>query len=217
MRRPEPHEPRPFSGLKPEFYVRTDDPYVRLIEHSILVMFCEQQMANDVELQAASKQLDLGDPEVTAKIHAQLRERLHAIVVDLKSGKGAVEFPKWFKGGDIMVEYIRKTEDQLLRVYLDSAWTMLTEEERQELSARFNTRILKAINGSGALEVRTKEVVLQHVARIADEVVAARAEEIRAQVTREVDRRWEEMVEAVVSRRLAEAIAKIKLEMGIGK
>jgi len=139
--------------------------------------------------------------------------RVHAALVEFESGRA--KLPKQIRESEATVAaVIEKAEELKLRDYLDSAWSALSEDERAEFCARFNARILKAINGGGGpLEARTKELVLLHVAKIADEVVSQRVEEIRAQVTKEVDRRWQETVEAVVTKMLSQAIAKVKAEM----
>jgi len=122
-------------------------------------------------------------------------------------------FPRSFQKGDSMVEEIERVEKSRLSEYLSLAWDQLESSEQRTLVDRFNARVTKALLGSGPLEARTREVVLAHVAAIAEEEVGRRVEEIRARVVQEVESRWAEVVEGIVARRLAEAVAKIKAEM----
>jgi hypothetical protein len=114
---------------------------------------------------------------------------------------------------DVVEKIMMSAESAAYETYLSKSWETLSPKEQEVIRSAFHTRVVKALQGGGLFETRTRETILQRVSELAEEEVGRRVDEIRARVIAECDKRWEEMVEAVVTRRLNEAVAKVKAEM----
>ena len=189
------------GGLKAEIRISERDPYIVLTRVAVICLFLE-----DKGIKACTHGDVVASNEIGPYLDKLISDRTNG-------GQKPFELPKNYTKGDGIVAEVEKRETSLIGQYLDFSWLGLSDEQRQELRDRFNARVLKALNGGSGWEVRIKEIILQHVARMADEVIAHRTEEIRAQVEKEVDRRWSEVVESIVAKKLADAVAKIKAEM----
>lgn len=196
-----------YTGTGGHWRVRADDPALIVLRFANLGLHLDDRCKSKFRAQ-------YGREPTEDEVHTAVIDVMTEMENRLKNGDAVpFKFPETFKDGHKMAEHIDNVETEKYSGYLSMAWNSITDAQRQELIDRFNARVLKAINsGGGPLEARTKEVILQCVARLAQEEIDRRLEEIRAQVVKEVDRRWGEVVEQLVSRRLAEAVAKIKLE-----
>jgi hypothetical protein len=106
-------------------------------------------------------------------------------------------------------ELLMKVMDQKeVSTYLDIAWSLLTDDQKAELCQRFYTVMIKSLNAG--LEPRTRETILQYAMTLAEEELERRTEEIRAKVVEEIEARWSKVVEAVVTAKLADALAEVK-------
>lgn len=108
---------------------------------------------------------------------------------------------------------INMAETARYEEYLSKAWDALDPQQQEIIKERFNKRVLKALEGGGSFEARTKEVILQKIAELAEHEVEKRLDQLRDRVIAEVEKRWADMVEQLVSKRLAEALSKVKAEM----
>jgi len=98
------------------------------------------------------------------------------------------------------------------RFYLDVAWTLLTDEQREALAARAHKSVVRMLEAQ-TLEPRLREVVLGFAATAIAEQLQEHETQLLERVRREVDARWASQVEAIVEARVADAIKRIKAEI----
>jgi len=124
--------------------------------------------------------------------------------------------PVSYRIGGLVLETIEQIESEKVREFLGRIWDGLPQDRRELIAGHFELRVMKALQGSGPFEARVREQILSFVADLAEQEVAKRAAAIRAQVEAEVEKRWTDVVEQVVQRKLDAALSKIKAEMARG-
>jgi hypothetical protein len=116
----------------------------------------------------------------------------------------------------VIVDILEMLMEDIREKILEQAWEQLPDDQRKALVEDIAKAIARQA-GRGTVESHVKELFSQHI----DDLIAAeldkRESDVVARVKAELKKRWDELVNAVVTRRLQEAVQKIYTEVVRGK